>query len=145
MQETFLAAWERLDDYEENLPFAGWLRGIARHKILAYCRDSATARKHVKFLGQDKIEAIAAEFERLIPRRGDAFSETILALGECLAKLRQPDHEVIERAYRRRQTCKTIGAQLGQSAEAVKKRIQRARAQLRDCILGNLRTEAVHV
>ena len=41
VQETFLAAWERLDDYEENLPFAGWLRGIARHKILAYCRDSA--------------------------------------------------------------------------------------------------------
>lgn len=42
VQETFLAAWEHLDEYDEDSPFARWLRGIARNKILAYYRAAAT-------------------------------------------------------------------------------------------------------
>lgn len=144
VQETFLAAWRQLEEYDENTPFARWLRGIARYKILAHYRASRTAARHVQILDPDRIAAIAAEFDRLIPRRGDAISDTLAALCECLAALEEGDHDIVRRTYEQRQTCRAIADQLGQTVEAIKKRLQRARARLRDCILGKLKTELAH-
>ena len=144
VQDTFLAAWNQLEEYDENTPFARWLRGVAKNKIPAYCRASATAAKHVQILDPDRITAIASEFNRLIPRRGDTIGDTLDALEECLAALPAADHEVVRMAYHRRQTCRVIANQLGHTVEAIKKRLQRARTQLRDCILGKLKTEAAH-
>ena len=142
VQETFLVAWNRLDDYDENTPFARWLRGIARNKVLAHYRASATAGRHVRLLAPGEVAAVADEFDRLIPGRGEAVTATVTALRECLTRLKSTDHEVIHQAYHRRQTCRAIAEQLGRTVEAVKKRLQRARAQLRDCILAKLAAES---
>ncbi len=141
VQETFLAAWRQLTEYDESTPFAHWLRGIAKNKILAHYRNSATAGRHVRILDPATIAAVADEFERLIPRRGDAMAETLGALEECLAALSAFDHEVVRRVYHHGQTCRGIADQLGKTADAIRKRLQRARAQLRDCIVGKLKTE----
>ena len=144
VQETFLAAWKQLDDYDENTPFARWLRGIARNKILAYFRASATAGRHVRILDPKTVAAIAEQVERLLPGRGHPLDETLSALKECLTTLQPADKDIVHRAYHRGQTCRAIADHLGRSAEAVKKRLQRARAQLRDCILRKLGTEPAH-
>lgn len=142
VQETFVAAWQRLDEYDRARPFAGWLRGIARHKLTDYFRNSTARRQHVRVLPAEAVAAIADEFERLNrPARGEVYRDCFAALQACLQALAEADRAIVERAYRQSQTCGSIAAQLGQTVEAVKKRLQRARAQLRECILSKLAAE----
>jgi len=145
VQETFVAAWDRLDDYDKSRPFAPWLRGIARNKILEFQRASATRRRHVSTVAPEQIDAIAQEYDRLMPGRGDVSTEMLAALKECLTRLSASLHEVIRRAYREGQSCSVMAALLGLAVETIKKRLQRARKQLRDCILGKLAEEPPHV
>jgi DNA-directed RNA polymerase specialized sigma24 family protein len=95
-------------------------------------------------LTPDQLDAISNEFDRLIPGRGDVIGETLAALRQCLTTLSAAQRDVVRRAYEQKQTCRAIADQLGHSIEAVKKRLQRARAQLRDCILGKLKMEQAH-
>ncbi len=145
VQETFLAAWRQLDEYDEAIPFAHWLRGIARNKIRAHNRKQAIASKHVRLLTHEQINAVADEFERLVPGRGGAFDDTLEALQACLRALSPDDHEVICRVYEKNQTGKAIAEDLGRTLDAIKQRVQRARLRLRDCILGKLRSEVANV
>jgi len=141
-QEAFVAAWNRLEDYDKARPFAPWLRGIARNKILEYRRSVATRLRHVSVLRPEQVDAVVGEFERLIPGRGDSINETLTALNDCLAALPARHRDLIHRVYRENQTCGTIAARLEQTIEAIKKQLQRVRAQLRDCILGKLAAKA---
>lgn len=143
VQETFLAAWRQLDQYDPERPFARWLRGIARNKILEYYRSTAVRGQYVRFLTPEALQAIADAFEPLTGL-GDTFAQCLDVLRDCLGALQTTDHEIIQRTYRQEQSCWTIAEQMGQNVEAVKKRLQRARAQLRNCILMKLGLETRH-
>jgi len=146
VQDTFLAAWQQLHEYDLDRPFAGWLRGIAKHKVIDYFRACQTGRRRVHSLPPEAVAAVADELERLNrPPRGEVYRDCFAALRTCLEALPERDREVVERAYRQRQNCTTIADQLGHTADAVRKRLQRARAALRDCILSKLQMEAVDV
>ncbi len=142
IQETIIAAWQDLAAYDRRLPFAGWLRGIAHHKILDHYRSAAGRR--TRPLEPYQLDAISTEFSRLIPGRGDSVNDTFAALHDCLSALAPDDHDIVRRAYHTQQTCNQIAAALDRTIEAVKKRLQRARAQLRDCILGKLHAESAN-
>lgn len=138
-QETLVSAWQRLADYDASRPFAGWLRGIAKHKINDLRHDHAIASQRFHIMAPEQIDAIASEFEELTrPSRGEACMESFAALRECLQSLAIQEQAVIERAYHGGESCRLIAQAMGQTVEAIKKRLQRARAQLRDCILGKL-------
>lgn len=142
VQETFVTAWRQLGQYDPERPFGGWVRGIARNKILAHFRVCARAHPRVRVLSPDAVAAVADEFERLNhPSDCESENDCFAALRECLTVLSSSDREIVRRAYREDQTCRTIAEQLGRTFEWVKKRLQRARAELRDCILGKLELE----
>lgn len=141
VQEAFLVAWRKLGEYNESRPFAAWLRGIAQNKILEYVRDRATANHHVRAFSAQFLTEIAEEMGRLIRGRGDTLPATLAALRGCLATLPPGDREVVERAYRQGETCRAIAAVLGEGVEWAKKRLQRARRTLRDCIREKLAAE----
>ncbi|MCZ6683739.1 MAG: sigma-70 family RNA polymerase sigma factor [Planctomycetota bacterium] len=141
VQESFLAAWQQFEEYDKERSFAAWLRGIAHYKILAYRRASSTANRHVCILPPERLTAVASQFAHLTPGRGPAFDDTLAALAECLAGLSEPDREIVRRIYEGEQPCRVIADQLDHTLDSVKKRLQRARARLRDCILGKLNVE----
>lgn len=144
-QDTFIAAWDRIDEYDQNRPFKTWLRGIARHKAVDAVRARRSDQGHAVVLESSKLDAISAEFDRLIPGRGDAASDTLSHLRTCLTTLNPADHDIIQRAYFGRQSCQRIAEALGLTAAAIRQRLHRARGELRDCILGKLRAEAAGV
>jgi len=142
VQETFVTAWRKLDEYDRDRPFSGWLRGIAKNHILAYYRLCASRRRRVRTLPPEAVAAIADEFARLNrPVRGEVYRDCFAALRECLAALAKEERDIVRRAYRENEPCRAIAAHVGCTVEAVKKRLQRARARLRDCILGKLAAE----
>lgn len=141
VQETFLAAWQVIDQYDEARPFAAWVRGIARNKVLTHYRASAIARRHSTSLSAEVVDRIADEHELLTPPAGGPFEQRLEALRACLATLKDEERDVVEHMYRRQETCAVIAGRVGETVEAIKKRLQRARTKLRDCILGKLQTE----
>lgn len=146
VQETFVAAWRDFADYDRDRPFAAWLRGIAQHRVLAHRKDAAIARKHELVAPPETVAAIAAEFDRFSrPPRGEAYRDCFAALRECLETLAGEDRDIVDRVYRGEQTCGGVASTLGRTVEWVKKRLQRARADLRDCILSKLGLEAVEL
>ena len=131
-QETMMIAWRRLADYDRDRPFGPWLRGIA-HKVAL-----AQFRKHgreypVESAVVDALEQRVQDLERNELRGQISTKEE---LSECVSRLPQAFREAIEFVYRgdRSVADAATAAQVG--VEAMKKRLQRARAMLAECLRG---------
>ena len=135
-QETVMVAWRRLPDYDRTRPFGPWLRGIARMIAL----DFASKRARVRIASPealDSIERDLAAFERFRGTGAEAamgFRERLAALEDCIERLPAAYAETVQCLYRDTHTIGAIAAASGESREAIKKRLQRARAMLAECL-----------
>lgn len=144
VQRVLIAAWEDIERYDPAREFARWLRGIAQNKIREFFRNIATAHRHVRTLSPTELTAVADEFDHLIVGRAESFPDCVHALRECIEHLPERDRAVVRDAYQAQRSCLSIAERLGESVEAVRKRLQRARAQLRACVTGKLRREVAN-
>jgi RNA polymerase sigma-70 factor len=130
-QETMLVAWRRLPEYDRSLPFGPWLRGIAGKLILESRRKTAKAMVACE---PEMLQALEAEFRRFERSPADSFRQRMERLSACLEKLPPLMRDAIDLVYARGLSLKGLAASLSASEEAIKKRIQRARALLAQCL-----------
>ncbi len=130
-QETMVVAWRRLDDYDRARPFGAWLRGIARTLILAHFRKQSSAPK---WCTPDVLDALDARFERFAANTEETFRDRTETLLDCIRRLSTRLREVIELAYGRNLTYREVALAMNEPEEAVRKRAQRARRQLYECL-----------
>ncbi len=130
-QETMLVAWRRLPDYDRSLPFGPWLRGIAqklvlehhrRGKGLAACIDPAT------------LAELDRRYDDLSRTPGDTFRAKAERVLKCLTRLPEPMRAAIEMVYLRDMLMAAAASALDATEEAIKKRVQRARQLLSECV-----------
>ena len=133
-QQSMLVAWRRLADYDRERPFGPWLRGIAQRLVLEH-RRRAYARP--KSLDPAVLAELDQRFDHLSAQPGDTFRERAERLTSCIAKLPDAMRHAIEMIYARGLLIAAAAAALGSSEEAVKKRVQRARQLLAECILAS--------
>jgi RNA polymerase sigma-70 factor, ECF subfamily len=133
-QETMLVAWRRLPDYDHALPFGPWLRGIAGKLVLEHRRKSA-ARAALR-CEPELLEALETEFERFERKPADFFHQRLESLSRCLEKLPPLMRDTVSLLYARGLSLEALAAALDAGHEAVKKRVQRARQLLADCLEG---------
>jgi RNA polymerase sigma factor (sigma-70 family) len=135
-QDTVLVAWRRLADYDRTRPFGPWLRGIARLVALEHAKRRARA----PLASSRIIDAVERDLAALDRFAGDGaepamgFRERLDALADCLARLPERSAAVVQAAYRDSRPLAAIARDLEEQEEAVKKRLQRARALLADCL-----------
>ncbi len=135
-QDTVLVAWRRLADYDRTRPFGPWLRGIARLVALEHAKRRARA----PLASSRVIDAVERDLAALDRFAGDGaepamgFRERLDALADCLARLPERSAAVVQAAYRDSRPLAAIARDLEEQEEAVKKRLQRARALLADCL-----------
>lgn len=134
-QETLLVAWRRLDDFDSSRPFGPWLRGIAKHLVLEWRRKSA---RSPRMCNEEVLARIDKQIEGLRRMPGDTFGEKLSALQDCLEGLPSSYREAVDLRYQDRLKPAEIAGQLDINVETIKKRLQRARAMLLDCINGKL-------
>jgi RNA polymerase sigma-70 factor (ECF subfamily) len=127
-QETLLRAWRGLDGYDRARPFGAWLRGIAR--ITAY----ELFRRSMRTVDDAILDVVAAQADRFDGAAGSEFRERLAVLDECIAALARPYAETIEMTYRGGLSIEGIAQRVAGNAEAVKKRLQRARAMIAECL-----------
>jgi RNA polymerase sigma-70 factor len=131
VQETMLVAWRRFDDYDQSRPLAYWLRGIARKLVVAHYR-----RQHRQPLYSDAsfLDAIDERMTHIDSRPGDTWNDKVAALAQCLDLLPEPMRRSIRLFYENACNTEAIAAETNTTREAAKKRLQRARSLLAECL-----------
>ena len=130
-QETMLVAWRRLAEYDRTRPFGPWLRGIASRLVLAHARK---AKRDVLAHDENVMQYLDEQVQRISQLNGDTWDDKVAALRECLAALPEIPKQAISLRYLDGCPAGRIAARLGVTREAIKKRLQRGRAQLLLCL-----------
>lgn len=129
-QESLVVAWRRLSEYDRTRPFGAWLRGIARVLVMEHHRKG---RVQAAAVDPEVLAQLDARYDRFTPL-GHGFRDRTEHLLSCLAALPESMREAVEMVYARGMLLKQIAASLGAAEETIKKRVQRARAALADCL-----------
>lgn len=130
-QETLLVGWRRLDECDTSRPFGPWLRGIAAKLVLAYYRKSA---RREKLFGQDVLDELELKFAQFHRLPGENFDEKLDALRTCIDRLPEKYKLPVDLHYKHEMAIPAAAERLAIGIEAFRKRLQRARAQLFNCL-----------
>ena len=132
-QDSLLTAWRRLPDYDKSRPFGPWLRGIAANVILATLRQNKRA---ATLCDLELLEQLDSRCEALArSATGDTLDEKLDALRDCVRSLPEPYRQAIEtRIKADEEPTDSVARRLGITLETLKKRLQRARARLLECL-----------
>jgi RNA polymerase sigma-70 factor len=130
-QETMLTAWQKLDNYDSSLPFGPWLRGIAAKVVLAHFRK---VKSDIIMVESETLEYLNQQLQYISERPGDRWDEKISALMHCIEALSDNYRESIFLRYFEQNSISQAAVISKTTAETVKKRLQRARTQLLDCL-----------
>ena len=127
-QEVFLAAWGNLRQLRNPASFLPWLRQVTRNQAHLW------RRRHSRETGDEAILAAASD-ER--PSAVDHLlaDEEQRVLRDALEQLSDETREVLVLYYREDSSAKQVGLLLGLSEEAVRQRLSRGRALLREQML----------
>jgi RNA polymerase sigma-70 factor (ECF subfamily) len=139
-QETMLTAWRLLDRFDRSRPFGPWLRGIAGKLILAERRKRA---KGFVLCDADVLEHLASRFDAVQSLSGDTLDDKLETLRECLKLLPDRYREAVELRYHQQLQGRGLAEKLQISTEALKKRLQRGRARLLDCLTRKLSPQSL--
>jgi RNA polymerase sigma-70 factor (ECF subfamily) len=134
-QETMLTAWRNLNRFDRNRPFGPWLRGIAAKLILAERRKRA---KGLVLCDNAVLEHLDARHEALQGLPGDTLDEKLDSLRDCIRTLPPRYRKAVELRYHEGLRGMQLAEELQISNEALKKRLQRGRARLLDCMTRKL-------
>ncbi|RDZ27826.1 RNA polymerase sigma factor [Lysobacter silvisoli] len=131
-QEAFLSAWQNLRRLQSPASFLPWLRQITRN----LARDHLRARKRAP-RGVDDVDAAieAAADPQPTPCERLLDDERQRAAAELISALPDDSREVLLLYYREGQSSQQVAALLGLSDAAVRKRLSRARAAVREEML----------
>lgn len=130
VQDAFVSAWRNLDRFDTTRDFGAWMRGIVRN----HWRDHH--RKHGREVEVDEatLELWEHRHAGWDENRRAGNPELFDALETCLERLPESMGEVVRRFYYREQSGETIAGALGIEVVTFRKRLQRAREALRDCL-----------
>jgi RNA polymerase sigma-70 factor, ECF subfamily len=129
VQDAFVTAYQKLGRTEPIRDYGLWLRGILRMKYLEWVRSRKT-----RPLDEAVLDTIEREHEKWDRASEDGRGDAVDALRQCLKGLEALLRQSVEMFYFRDLSCAEIATRLETSEAATKKRLQRARDSLADCV-----------
>jgi len=137
VQDAFVTAWDKLAAFDVTRDFGAWMRGIVRNKWREWLRRNNRSvdidDEHLAML-----DGAVAEWQGVTAREQNPFFS---ALELCLDRLPDPLRQAIDAYYYKHEHGEEAAAELGASPAALRKRLQRARQMLRDCLDNKLGTQ----
>lgn len=129
-QEALLTAWRFRDRFDgERGDLGGWVRGILRNKWRELGR-----RRKLEVVEEAELEAIEALHRRWEADAAGGQGELIERVGECIGRLPDALREVVHGTYFSGWTGPELAERLQASEVALRKRLQRARDAVRECL-----------
>lgn len=131
LQEVMLRIHRHAGDLEHSPAVGAWVHQIARNAIADYYRRAAVRREQPSGIDFERHEPALSE-----PASAELRSELAACLGPLLERLAAPYREAITLTELEGLTQAGAAARLGLSTSGMKSRVQRARAQLRELLVG---------
>jgi RNA polymerase sigma factor (sigma-70 family) len=129
VQDAFVAAYEKIDAFDVTRDFAAWMRGIVRNKWREWLRRNT--RPEIPDQDLALMDAAVAGWQSSRVAGG---SEVFDALDQCLQRLPESLRAAVHACYYRGETSEEAAVSLGCEPAAIRKRLQRSRELLRDCV-----------
>ncbi len=133
-QEVLVIAYERLDQYDESLPFRNWVWGIARNCVLNDRRKTARRSRILNENVADILLSTSSVPEEEDRGLGDEERKRVQALKECLEQIPQKSRDLVRQRYEKNVKASDLATELNMKAAAVRKSLERIRASIRKCM-----------
>lgn len=133
VQEAFIIAYEKIDTFDVTRDFPSWMRGIVRNKWREWLRKNRRYELTDEELGS--IDEVIATWQAA---KANGSSSVFNALEICLDRLPDNLRQTIQSFYYEGRSGDEASEQLGIAPAAVRKRLQRARNLLKDCVTQKL-------
>jgi RNA polymerase sigma-70 factor, ECF subfamily len=131
LQEVFVVAVSKCDEFTAGTNFPAWTREIARRVALAQLRKSGRAPVSLDPETIDRMEGA-------IEVSSQVWDEERQALKECLKQLPAESRRVIEMRYVSEISLAQIGETAGRSPDGIKALLKRLRQTLAECVSARL-------
>jgi RNA polymerase sigma-70 factor (ECF subfamily) len=130
-QETFIAAYEHLGDFDLEQDFGPWIKGIARNKMLMHLRRTY---QHGEALEKLKAQAAEKVFDEVVRLQSSDDGRAVDALRRCFEKLPQRIMGVLRARYFERESVTAIAGRHRTSVSAISSLLFRGRKELESCM-----------
>jgi len=127
VQETAVALWRKMTEYDPTRPFLPWACRFASIEIRRFLRRAEQQRR---LLDEQAVEVLLARQKE----RAASLTTRRAYLRECLEELPPPQRQLVRGYYWEEQDVDALASQTGRSTEAVYKALQRIRQALFECM-----------
>jgi RNA polymerase sigma-70 factor len=135
VQQTFVNAYERLEQYEPGRDLLRWLKGIARNLVREELRKSS---RESRTLSEYRSYLLAvADDEEQAERRSQELEQ---AVADCRSRLAPAAARALALHYDDGRSVEDVAASLARTLAATRQLLFRARLALRECVQGRLTT-----
>ncbi|MGB3120918.1 MAG: sigma-70 family RNA polymerase sigma factor [Verrucomicrobiales bacterium] len=129
VQDSFVVAFDKVRAFDVTRDFGAWMRGIVRNKWREWVRSNRFVElPDVELASIDRD--VAQWQESHLQGQGLVFE----ALALCMSLLPERLRQAIDAFYYREDRGGEAAEQLGVAPSALRKRLQRARELLRECV-----------
>jgi len=133
-QDVFLSAWRDIAKLREPASFLPWLRQVTRHRAYHILRGLRRGRRRIVESDADELLAAAVD-QRPDAHQSLVSIETRRLVAQTIDRLPTDAREVVTLYYREERSVTQVADLLGLSEAAVRQRLSRARARLREDLL----------
>ena len=130
VQEAFVAAWKNLGKFDVTRDFATWMRGILRNKWRDHCRKVGRRCE----VSDENLEVMEVELGDWEEQRVRNASPVFERLESCLKKLPEGLASAVKVFYYEALDGDEASEKLDVQPATFRKRLERARVALRECI-----------
>jgi len=138
VQDSFVVAFQKMNTFDVTRDFGRWMRGIVRNKWREWMR-----RNRRYSLTDREIGEIDADIAFWQGAKASQESSVFDALEQCLRRLPENLRETVLSFYYEGRSGEEVAEHLGVAPAAIRKRLQRARMLLKDCVEKKLKTLSV--
>ncbi|MBN1671542.1 MAG: sigma-70 family RNA polymerase sigma factor [Kiritimatiellae bacterium] len=128
-QQTFVFAFQHIDEYHPGTNCLAWLAAIARNKALSHLEKRTRVAGHFREYWRAQITEATARLTA-----GPQQEMRVQALRHCVGQLPETQRDFLRQVHGRDGTFEQLARRLGQGAGAVRMRISRLHQMLRRCI-----------
>lgn len=129
VQDAFIVAFEKQETFDITRDFAAWMRGIVRNKWREWARRDKRYQ-----LGDEILAEVDADIAAWQGERATSESTVFDYLDQCLERLPDTLCATIAAFYYEGRSGEEAADHLGIAPAAIRKRLQRARVLLKQCI-----------
>lgn len=136
LQETSVALFRKLGQYDASRPFLPWACRFAYLEVRKHREKTA---RHPLLFSEDVLELLAGERERVEP----LLEERLRLLDACLASLPARDKELVTSRYALRHSAEEMMRRFAMSRRTLFRNLELLRQRLHECVTRQLKMEGL--